>query len=59
MVMLLTLASCSPARELVSKTPKTTREAVIYDDKVVIVTKTTITKDHYNRLVATRNNKKN
>jgi len=55
MVMLLTFASCGPTQELISETPKTTREAVIYEDKVVIVTKTTISKDHYQELIASRN----
>ena len=55
MVMLLTLASCGPTQQLISETPKTTREAVIYEDKVVIVTKTTISKDHFERLVASKN----
>jgi len=50
MVMLLTFASCGPTQELI-----TTREAVIYEDKVVIVTKTTISKDHYQELIASRN----
>jgi 4-hydroxy-3-methylbut-2-enyl diphosphate reductase IspH len=52
--MLLTFASCGPTQELISETPKTTREAIIYEDKVVIVTRTTISKDHYERLVASR-----
>jgi protein involved in sex pheromone biosynthesis len=56
---LLLLASCGPSQELISKTPKTTREAVIYEDKVVIVTKTTISKDHYEQLVASREKRNN
>ena len=57
--MLLTFASCGPTQELISDTPKTTREAVIYEDKVVIVTKTTISKDHYEKLVASREKRHN
>lgn len=59
MVMLLTFASCGPTQELISETPKTTREAVIYEDKVVIVTKTTISKDHYEQLIASREKRNN
>jgi len=55
MVMLLTFVSCGPTQELISKTPKTTREAVIYEDKVVIITRTTISKDRYKELIASRN----
>lgn len=59
MLVLLTIASCSPKRELVSNTPKTTREAFVYDDKVVIVTETVITKDEYNRLINSRKENNN
>lgn len=52
--MLLTFMSCGPTQELISKTPQTKREAIVYEDKVVIVTRTTITKDHYEKLIASR-----
>lgn len=52
--MLLTFMSCGPTQELISETPQTKREAIVYEDKVVIVTRTTITKDHYQKLVASR-----
>jgi hypothetical protein len=39
---------------MISETPTSTRQAIVYEDKVVIVTKTTITKEHYERLVAAR-----
>ena len=54
MGMLLTFMSCGPTQELISETPQTKREAIVYENKVVIVTKTTITKDHYKKLVASR-----
>lgn len=54
MGMLLTFMSCGPTQELISKTPQTKREAIVYEDKVVIVTRTTITKDHYEKLIASR-----
>lgn len=57
--VLLALSSCAPSQQLISKTPQTTREAIVYDNKVVIVTKTTITKDRYNELMASRENKSN
>ena len=52
--ILFTISSCAPQQELISETPKTTRIAEIYNNKVVIVTKTTITKEHYEELVAAR-----
>ena len=36
------------------RNPKTTRVAEIHNDKVIIVTKTTITKEHYDELIAAR-----
>lgn len=57
LVILFTLflfASCSSTQQMISETPTSTRQAIVYEDKVVIVTKTTITKEHYERLVAAR-----
>ena len=51
LVILGLFTSCSTT-QLISETPVTVRKAVIYDDKVVVVTETTITKEHYNRLVS-------
>lgn len=56
-VVLATLTSCGASTQLISETPQTTRKAIVYDDKVVVVTETTITKEHYNRLITKRNNK--
>jgi len=53
-MILLTISSCTPQKQLISETPKTTRIAEIHDNKVVIITKTTITKEHYEELVASR-----
>jgi len=36
----------------ISETPKTTRQALIFEDHVVIVTRTKMTLDEYNRIVA-------
>jgi|TARA_B100001778_G_C18376792_1_gene533334 uncharacterized lipoprotein YajG len=52
--LIIVFTSCAPQQQLISETPKTTRVAEIYNSKVVIVTKTTITKEHYNELVAAR-----
>lgn len=52
--VLLALTSCGPTQQLISETPQTKREAFVYDNKVVIVTETTITRDHYERLIANR-----
>ena len=56
-IVLATLTSCGASTQLISETPQTTRKAIVYDDKVVVVTETTITKEHYNRLITKRNNK--
>ena len=53
-MILLATSSCTPQKQLISETPKTTRIAEIHDNKVVIITKTTITKEHYEELVASR-----
>lgn len=56
-VVLATLTSCGASTQLISETPQTKRKAIVYDDKVVVVTETTITKEHYNRLITKRNKK--
>jgi hypothetical protein len=57
----LVMASCSTSNHVVhsiKETPKTIRQALIYDDHVVIVTKTRFTLEEYRQLVAvTENNK--
>lgn len=50
-LMLGLFASCTSTK-IISETPVTKRKAVIYDNKVVVVTETTITREHYNRLVS-------
>lgn len=56
-IVLATLTSCGASTQLISSTPQTTRKAIVYDDKVVVVTETTITKEHYNKLIAKHNKK--
>jgi len=58
----MVLASCSTANyatHKVSETPTMRREAIIYDDHVVIVTRQRFTVEQYNRLVAATINNRN
>jgi ABC-type Fe3+-hydroxamate transport system substrate-binding protein len=51
----LVMTACSSTNFVahkISETPKTTRQALIFEDHVVIVTKTRLTLDEYNRIVA-------
>lgn len=56
--VLLAMTSCGPTQQLISETPQTKREAFVYDNKVVIVTETTITREHFDRLIARRDTSK-
>ena len=61
-LIMLGMTSCSTsnfATHTISETPSTTRQALVYDDHVVIVTRTKITLDQYNKIVAvtTKNRK--
>ena len=40
----LAFTACAPTAQLVYEKGNTTREALIYEDRVVVVTKTTVTK---------------
>ena len=51
----LVMSACSTsnfATHTLRTTPSTTRQALIYDDHVVIVTKTKMSIEDYNRIVA-------
>ena len=51
----LVITACSSTNFVshkISKTPKTTRQALIYEVHVVIVTNTRLTLDEYNRIIA-------
>ena len=51
----LVMSACSTtnfATHNIRTTPSTTRQALIYDDHVVIVTKTKMSIEDYNRIVA-------
>jgi uncharacterized lipoprotein YmbA len=51
----LVMTACSTTNYAVhniSTTPVTTRQALIYDDHVVIVTRTKMSHEDYNRIVA-------
>ena len=45
------MVSCSVTHPI-SHTPTTTRQALIYEDKVIIVTRTTMSLDQYYKIVA-------
>ena len=61
LVLGMGLASCSNQSQLVAKTPNMTRTAYIFEDRVEIVTRTTLSLEQYQSMVATtetnRNNK--
>lgn len=44
--------SCTPAKEVVFQTPKTTRVAEVYDDYVVVVTRTTVSREQFEAMKA-------
>jgi len=51
----LVMSACSTsnfATHTIHTTPSTTRQALIYDDHVVIVTRTKMSIEDYNRIVA-------
>ena len=52
--VLLTLTSCAPQAQLISETPRTTRKAIVYEDKVIVVTETTITREKFDEVMAKR-----
>lgn len=57
----LVIAACSSTNYVVhsiKETPKTTRQALIYEDHVVIVTRTIFTPEEYRELVAISKNNK-
>ena len=54
------LVSCSNQAQLVAKTPNMTRTAFIYEDRVEIVTRTTLSLEQYQSMVAvTETNRSN
>lgn len=51
----LVMTACSSTNYVTHKvheTPKTTRQALIFEDHVVIVTRTTLSLEEYNKMVA-------
>ena len=51
----LVMTACSSTNFVAHKvheTPKTTRQALIFEDHVVIVTRTTLSLEEYNKMVA-------
>ena len=50
----LAFTACAPTAQLVYEKGSTTREAIIYEDRVVVVTKTTVTKEQFEDAMARR-----
>ncbi len=55
LVVGLVMVSCSVTHPI-SQTPTSTRQALIYEDKVVIVTRTTMSLEQYYTIVASSRN---
>jgi len=55
LVVGLVMVSCSVTHPI-SQTPTSTRQALIYEDKVVIVTRTTMSLEQYYAIVASSRN---
>ena len=47
----LAFTACAPTAQIVHQSGKTTREAIVYDDHVVIVSKTIITKEQFKEVM--------
>lgn len=52
--VLFALASCAPTAQLVYEKNNTTREAIVYEDHVVVITKTTVTKEQFEEAMKKR-----
>jgi len=50
----LAFTACAPTAQLVYEKGNTSREAIIYEDRVVVVTKTTVTKEQFDEAMAKR-----
>ena len=50
----LAFTACAPTAQIVHQNGKTTREAIVYDDHVVIVSKTVITKEQFKEVMDKR-----
>jgi len=58
-VVLMVLTSCGATTQLaISETPQTTREAIVYEDRVVVVTKTTVTRERFDEIYSKWKNQK-
>ena len=42
----LAFTACAPSAQLVYQEGNTTRQAIVYEDRVVVVTKTTVSKEN-------------
>ena len=50
----LAFTACAPSAQLVYEKGNTTREAIIYDDRVVVITKTTVSKEQFKEVMDKR-----
>jgi len=53
--IMLAMTSCSTANHMVheiNETPTSTRQALVYDDHVIIITRTKLTVDQFDKLLA-------
>ena len=53
--IMLLIISCSTSNHVtheINKTPTSTREALVYEDHVIIVTRTKLTVDQFDKLLA-------
>lgn len=50
----LAFTACAPSAQLVYQEGNTSREAIVYEDRVVVVTKTTVSKEKFEEVMAKR-----
>ena len=54
MGVLLAFTACAPTAQLVWEQNNTTREAIVYEDHVVVITKTKVTLEEFERAMERR-----
>ena len=50
----LAFTACAPSAQLVYENGNTTRQAIIYEDRVVVITKTTVSKEQFEEVMDKR-----
>lgn len=56
--VLLAFTACAPTAQIVYEKGNTTREAIVYEDRVVVVTKTTVTREKFDEVMQKRLDRK-